>query len=67
MRKLGARNRVEIAMWVYETGRLKELTSEENGTSPPSVTRRGQARCRQSQWPKWTGATKPPPSRDTSP
>ena len=23
MRKLGARNRVEIAMWAYETGRIK--------------------------------------------
>jgi DNA-binding NarL/FixJ family response regulator len=23
MRKLGARNRVELAMWAYETGRLK--------------------------------------------
>jgi DNA-binding CsgD family transcriptional regulator len=23
MRKLGARNRVEIAMWAYETGRVQ--------------------------------------------
>ena len=23
MRKLGARNRVEVAMWAYETGRIR--------------------------------------------
>ncbi len=35
MAKLGARNRVEIAIWAYETGRI----SDERGASPPRAPR----------------------------
>ena len=30
MAKLGARNRVEVAMWAYETGRVTRLTIEDD-------------------------------------
>ncbi len=46
MRKLGARNRVEIAMWAYETGRMHGYTRARFEDLPPEGEVHGRNRVR---------------------